>query len=85
MKIRRGMPVMVEFLDHSQDLGKLVPCRVWGKCVRANAESIEIHGWEITDPKIARAIGPENLTRFNILRQALTAAYRVAELEKLEL
>ena len=64
-----GHPVKVELLDHSENLGKIIPINLYGILAKITRTQVTIRSWD------AGSVGDENNachTDFYIVRSAIT-------------
>lgn len=73
-RLRRGMLVEIQFLDHVE--GGDQPCEfvVDGRVTAVDRRSVTIEAWRYADP---RERDKSNVTRFTILRSAIVGWWKL--------
>ena len=64
-----GHPVKVELLDHSENLGKIIPISVYGILVKVSRTQVQIRSWDAGDIDATEAFCH---TDFFLVRSAIT-------------
>jgi hypothetical protein len=79
MRLRRGMVVLVEFLDHCEGGSRPIACRAYGKLVDVDRRHLTVCPWEtLAEDSATRRLNDE---RYVIVRSAVSRVAVLAESE----
>jgi hypothetical protein len=77
MRLRRGMIVAVDFLDHCEGGSKPIACRVYGKLTGIERKHLVVTAWEtLADDAATRRL---NDASYVIVRSAISRVAILAE------
>lgn len=64
--------IMVDFLDHAENLTEPITCRVYGRLIDQSDLHLVVETWTMTDPEQEERIGDSHC--FTIIKAAITQA-----------
>ena len=76
MKLKKGLLVLIEFLDHVEDGGESAPFTIMGRVVAITRRDVVVAVWFYGDE---RDFDPEdgNVKRYAIVRRAIRSAHEI--------